>query len=62
MNGVAISLYSAQELLEGRDPGSGHHLITCLLNGQRGCFLQETETQGLKSSADSSFNIDPQRG
>lgn len=48
-NGVAISLYETQELLEGRDHGSGHHLITYFLNEQSGLLSRCGRTQRLNS-------------
>lgn len=44
---MAISLNETQELLEGKDHGSGHHLITYFLNEQSGCFLHAAEPGGL---------------
>lgn len=46
--GVAISLYGIHELLEGRNQGSGHHLITCFWKEQSGYFLHEAEPRGLR--------------
>lgn len=55
---MAISLWGIHELLEGRDQRSGHHLITCFSNEQRGCFLHEAELKGVRViSRHGLFNI-----